>query len=58
MAYYRKWNGENISKAVVVTKSTQKDGNFNIVSMKIGAREEPKCDNPYQALFRKKTTTE
>jgi hypothetical protein len=58
MAYYRKWNGENISKAVVVTKSTQRDGNFNIVSMKIGAPAEPKDDNPYQALFRQKTTVE
>ena len=47
MAYYRKWNGENIEKAVVITRSTQKDGNFNIVSMKVGAPVEPKDDNPY-----------
>ena len=57
MAFFKKWNGENIEKACVVTKSREKDGNFNIVSLKITSKK-PKDDNPYSHLFRIQSTPE
>ena len=58
MVYYKKWNGENIHKAVAVTKSKNVDGNFSIVSMKVTSKNPKKDDNPYSFLFRKQSTPE